>query len=68
MFDTRSNTEDGDNISPLVFIGLAVDNGQNFLAEALDSILEQSFRDFELIIYPPLRSNVAGLRRRRRSK
>ncbi len=36
--------------SPLVSIGLPVFNGENFLAQALDAILAQTFTDFELII------------------
>ena len=35
---------------PLISIGLPVYNGENFLKEALDSILAQTFTDFELII------------------
>jgi glycosyltransferase involved in cell wall biosynthesis len=35
---------------PTVSIGLPVYNGQRFLAEALDSLLSQTFTDFELII------------------
>ncbi|MFN2304132.1 MAG: glycosyltransferase family 2 protein [Anaerolineales bacterium] len=35
---------------PKVSIGLAVYNGEQFLEEALDSILAQTFTDFELII------------------
>jgi glycosyltransferase involved in cell wall biosynthesis len=35
---------------PTLSIGLAVYNGQNYIREALDSILGQTFRDFELII------------------
>ncbi len=35
---------------PRVSIGLPVYNGENYLREALDSILSQSFKDFELII------------------
>lgn len=35
---------------PRVSIGLPVFNGENYLEEALDSILAQSFEDFELII------------------
>jgi glycosyltransferase involved in cell wall biosynthesis len=35
---------------PRVSIGLPVYNGENFLAEALDSLLAQTFTDFELII------------------
>jgi glycosyltransferase involved in cell wall biosynthesis len=36
--------------NPRVSVGLAVYNGENFLAEAVDSVLQQTFRDFELII------------------
>jgi glycosyltransferase involved in cell wall biosynthesis len=36
--------------SPLVTVGLAVYNGENYLREAIDSILNQTFTDFELII------------------
>ncbi len=35
---------------PRVSIGMPVFNGEKFLAEAIESILAQSFRDFELII------------------
>ena len=35
---------------PKVSIGLPVYNGENFLAEAIESILGQTFEDFELII------------------
>lgn len=35
---------------PTVTIGVPVYNGQNFLAEALDSVLAQTFTDFELVI------------------
>jgi glycosyltransferase involved in cell wall biosynthesis len=33
-----------------VSIGIPVYNGENYLAEALDSLLRQSFRDFEILI------------------
>jgi len=36
--------------TPKVSIGLAVYNGEQYLAEALESILAQTFRDFELVI------------------
>jgi glycosyltransferase involved in cell wall biosynthesis len=39
----------GDN-KPRVSIGLPVFNGENYLSEALDSILAQTYSDFELII------------------
>ena len=38
------------NSTPLVSIGLFVYNGQRFIREALDSILNQTFANFELII------------------
>lgn len=38
------------NHKPTVSIGLPVYNGANFLREALDAILAQTFKDFELII------------------
>ncbi len=37
-------------IQPRVSIGLPVYNGERYLAEALKSLLSQTFRDFELII------------------
>lgn len=38
------------NNNPRVSIGLAVYNGESFLAQAIDSILAQTFTDFELIL------------------
>jgi len=35
---------------PTVSVGLPVFNGENYLAQAVESILGQTFRDFELII------------------
>ncbi|MGZ9063625.1 MAG: glycosyltransferase family 2 protein, partial [Allosphingosinicella sp.] len=35
---------------PRVSIGLPVYNGENFLAAAIDSVLNQTFADLELII------------------
>jgi glycosyltransferase involved in cell wall biosynthesis len=35
---------------PVVTIGLPVFNGENFLAQAIDSVLVQTYTDFELII------------------
>lgn len=35
---------------PRVSIGLPVYNGENFLADAIDSVLAQTFTDFELVI------------------
>jgi glycosyltransferase involved in cell wall biosynthesis len=45
--DTRTSAERG---SPRVTIGLPVYNGDAFLAAAIDSLLAQTYRDFELII------------------
>jgi glycosyltransferase involved in cell wall biosynthesis len=36
--------------SPRLSIGLPVYNGENFLSQALDSLLAQTFRDFEIIV------------------
>lgn len=36
--------------APKVSIGLAVRNGEEYLTAAIDSILQQSFEDFELIV------------------
>ena len=36
--------------TPRVTIGLPIYNGQNYLAETMDSLLAQTFRDFELVI------------------
>lgn len=36
--------------TPKVSIGLPVYNGENYLAQAVDSVLSQTFTDFELII------------------
>ncbi|MGA7932204.1 MAG: glycosyltransferase family 2 protein [Kovacikia sp.] len=36
--------------TPRVSIGLAVYNGENYIRDAIDSILAQTFQDFELII------------------
>jgi glycosyltransferase involved in cell wall biosynthesis len=37
-------------MDPLVAVGLPVYNGEKFLAAAIDSVLQQTFADFELII------------------
>src|SRR4029077_14346748 len=36
--------------SPRVSVGLTVYNGERFLAETLDSLVAQTFEDFELIV------------------
>jgi glycosyltransferase involved in cell wall biosynthesis len=38
------------NKQPMISIGMPVYNGENYIAAALDSILAQSFADFELIV------------------
>lgn len=40
----------GDQVKPKLTIGMPVHNGENFLDEALSTLLNQSFTDFELII------------------
>ncbi|MDG1300728.1 MAG: glycosyltransferase, partial [Opitutae bacterium] len=35
---------------PLVSVVMAVFNGEKFLAEAIESILSQTFKEFEFII------------------
>lgn len=37
-------------VNPTVSVGLPVFNGENFLAEAVNSVLAQTYTDFELII------------------
>ncbi|MEL6283892.1 MAG: glycosyltransferase [Pseudomonadota bacterium] len=48
MTETKAKCEE--TATPRVSIGLPVYNGENYLAEAIDSILSQTFTDFELII------------------
>jgi glycosyltransferase involved in cell wall biosynthesis len=38
------------NQNPRVSLGMPVYNGENFIKEAIDSLLAQTFKDFELII------------------
>lgn len=41
---------DSDNITPLISVGMPVYNGAKYLAIAIDSILVQTFTNFELIM------------------
>jgi glycosyltransferase involved in cell wall biosynthesis len=41
---------DGQASSPLVTVMMPIYNGEEFVADALESILEQTFRDFEFLI------------------
>ena len=43
----------GLNQEPLISVVLPAYNGEKYLAEAIDSILVQTFEDFELINYDP---------------
>src|SRR5439155_18261545 len=38
------------NPTPLVSIGLPVRNGEKYLRQALDSLLAQTFADFEIVV------------------
>ena len=38
------------NANPVLSIGLPIYNGEDFISEALDSLLAQTFQDFEIII------------------
>jgi glycosyltransferase involved in cell wall biosynthesis len=47
------DSQEGDRVSesrPRVTIGVPVFNGESFLAETLDSLLNQTFSDFEVVI------------------
>ncbi len=47
---SKQSDQESRKREPTISIGLPVFNGENFLVAALDSILAQDFRDFELII------------------
>lgn len=47
---TLSKNREAESPAPLISIGLAVYNGEKYLREAVDSILAQTFSDFELVI------------------
>lgn len=48
------------NNSPKVSLGLPVFNGEKFIAKCLDSLLSQSFKDFELIICDNASTDATG--------
>lgn len=50
MIEDDSKMESQDAGSPAVSIGMPVFNGAEYLSDALDSIIAQTFSDFELII------------------
>ncbi len=45
-----SNTANAAKSMPRVTVGLPVYNGEKFLGEAIESVLDQTFEDFELVI------------------
>ena len=47
---TRPERDTIVNAAPRLTVGLPVYNGENYVAEALDSLLGQTFTDFELVI------------------
>jgi glycosyltransferase involved in cell wall biosynthesis len=49
MAQTSRQNKSADHV-PLISIGLPVFNGEKYLAESVESILNQTFTDFELII------------------
>lgn len=50
LHSVANSRSPGAPAGPLVSIGLPVYNGQQFLAEAIESILSQTYEDFDLII------------------
>lgn len=47
---TMSTSVTSDQQAPMLSVVMSVYNGERFLAEAIDSILAQSFTDFEFLI------------------
>ena len=47
-------------MQPKVSVLFPVYNGEQFLEEAIDSVLNQTFRDFELLILLEYGSNAAS--------
>lgn len=50
MGQTSTNPLGNSNHSPRISVLMAVHNGEQFLAEAVESILNQTYRDFEFIV------------------
>lgn len=50
MTNSIKNTQDGRAVSPLISVVMPVYNGKEHLAEAIDSILAQTYANFELIM------------------
>ena len=50
MSDAVTQRGASETLTPLVSVGIAVYNGENYLAKAIESVLSQTFRNFELII------------------
>lgn len=50
MTATISNLRVTEDSAPIISVAMPVYNGEKYLAEAIDSILTQTFTDFELII------------------
>lgn len=48
------------SLRPLLSIGLPVYNGEEFLAQALDSLLAQTFTDFEVIVADNASTDATG--------
>ena len=50
MINIYSESKLAESTTPLISVAMPVYNGEKYLAEAIDSILAQTFTDFELII------------------
>ena len=50
MNKSITNEQNADAITPIISVVLPVYNGERFLAEAIDSILAQTYTNFELIV------------------
>lgn len=45
-----TNTLDNSNLNPKITVGLIVYNGEEFIAGAIESLLQQTYKNFEVII------------------